>query len=124
MGELVLLIGTIVLVATITSVVFVLQVQRRRSRTFTGHQVEWENVQKRSLQMWEIQQEKREIELEHSLTSHVQRVQKAWKAWEANDTTHIASIVQQANATLLQTKLEQEVVRLPYIDEVSLKEHN
>ena len=122
MGEYVLLVGTIVLVATVTSIVFVLYVQRRRSRTFSAHQVEWENVQKRSQQIWEIQQEKRGIELKHSLTTHVQRVEIAWKEWEANDTFRIASCAQQSNAALLHRKLEQEVVRLPYIDEVPLKE--
>ncbi len=122
MGEYMLLIGTIVIVATVTSVVFVLQVQRQRSRVFTAHQVEWENVQKRSLQIWEIQQEKREIELAHSLTTHVQRLETAWKAWEAHDTSRIASTAQQSNATVLRTTLEQEVVRLPYTDEVPLKE--
>ena len=122
MVEAALLIGTIVLVAIITSVVFVLQVQRRRSKAFSAHQVEWENAQKRSQQIWEIQQEKRGIELEHSLTTYVQRVKSAWEVWEANDTSRIASSAQLSNTTFLQTKLEQEVVRLPYTDEVPLKE--
>ncbi len=122
MGESALLIATIVLVATVTSVLLVLQVQRRHSRAFSAHQVEWENMQKRSWQIWEIQQEKRGIELEHSLTTHVQHVELAWKAWEANDTSRIASTAQQSNATFLDTKLEQEVIRLPYTDEVPLKE--
>ena len=122
MVESVLLIGTIVLVATVTSVVFVLQVQRRRFRMFSTHQVEWENVQKRLRQIWEIQQEKRVVALEDSLTTHMQRVERTWKAWEANDTSRVASTAQQSNSALLHTKLEQEVVRLPYIDEVPLKE--
>ncbi len=122
MGAYALLIGIIILVATVTSVLFVLQVQSRRSRVFSAHQVEWENMQKRSQQIWEIQQEKRGIELEHSLTAHVQRVEMAWKAWEANDTSRIASTAQQSNATLLHTKLEQEVIRIPYTDEVPLQE--
>ena len=119
MSEYMLLMSIIVLVATITSVVFVLQVQRRCATTFSAHLMEWENVQKRSQQIWEIQQEKRGIELDHSLSTHVQRVVSEWKIWEANDTARIA---QQSNATLLHTKLEQEVVRLPYTDEVPLKE--
>ena len=122
MGESALLIGIIVLVATVTSVLLVLQVQRRHSSAFSAHQVEWENMQKRSRQIWEIQQEKRGIELEHSLTTHVQHVELAWKAWEANDTSRIASTAEQSNATFLHTKLEQEVIRLPYTDEVPLKE--
>ena len=122
MVEAVLLIGTIVLVAIVTSVVFVLQVQRSRSRAFSARRVEWENAQKRSLQIWEIQQEKRGIELEHSLKTYVQRVESAWEAWEANDTSRIASNARQSTAAFLQTKLEREVVRLPYTDEVPLEE--
>ena len=121
MGEYMLLIGTIVIVAIVTSVVFVLQVQRQRFRVFTARQVEWENAQKHSLQIWEIQQEKREIELAQSLKAHMQRVRIAWEAWEAHDTSRIASTSQQSNATILHTKLEQEIARLPYIDEVPLK---
>ena len=122
MGEYVLLAGIIILVATVTSIVFVLQVQRYRSRRFSAHLAEWENVQKRSQQIWEIQQEKRGIELEHALNTHVQRVKTAWKEWEAIDSSRIASTAKQSDTTLLHTKLEQEIVRLPYIDEVPLKE--
>ena len=116
-----LLIGTIVLVAMITSIVFVLQVQRRYTKTLSARQEEWENTQKRSLQIWEIQQEKRAIELEHSLTTHVLHVGKAWAEWEAKDTSLIASTAQQSQDILRHTKLEQEVVRLPFIDAVPLK---
>ncbi len=116
-----LLIGTIILVAIVTSVFFVLLVQRRYVKTLSTRQEEWESTQKRSLQTWEIQQEKRAIELENSLTAHVQHVEVQWKEWEAKDTSLIASAVQQSQSALRRTKLEQEVVRLPYIDEVPLK---
>ncbi len=122
MSETMLLIGTIVLVAIITSVFFVLLVQRRYVKTLSTRQDEWESTQKRSLQTWEIQQEKRAVELENSLTAHVQHVEIQWKEWEAKDTSLIASAVQQSQSVLRRTKLEQEVVRLPYIDEVPLKE--
>jgi len=120
-SECMLLVGTIVLVATITSAVFVLQVQRRYFMMRSARQVEWENTQKRSLQIWEIQQEKRAIELENSLAARVQRIEIAWKVWEAKDTSLIASIAQCSNATQLHTKLEKEVVRLPHTDEVPLE---
>lgn len=118
----ILLLSTIILVALVTSVVFVLQVQRLRFRKFSAHLVDWENAQKRSLQIWEIQQEKRAIELENSLTTTMQDVDIAWKEWEAKDASFIASTAQQSNALLLHRELEQEIVRLPFIDEVPLKD--
>ena len=122
MGEFVLIAGISIVVATITSVVLVLLVQKRRSKAFSAHLVEWENVQKRSQQIWEIQQEKRGIELEHALAGHVQRVKHAWKKWEAKDMSRIASAIHESNAKFLHTALEHEIVRLPYTDEVPLKE--
>ncbi len=120
-NENILLISTIVLVAMITSVIFVLQVQRHRFKMFSAHLVEWENARKRSLQIWEMQQEKRAIELENSLSTPVQRVAKAWKAWEVNDTSLVTSIAQQSNTLLHHTELEHEIVRLPFVDEIPLK---
>ena len=121
MGKEIVLIGVIVLVATITSVVFVLQVQKRHYATLSIHQAEWENVQKRSQQIWEIQQEKRAIELDHSLTTHVQHVERAWKVWEANDTSLIASTAEQHNTALMQIQLEKELTRLPYMEDIPLE---
>ncbi len=118
----ILLMSTIILVALVTSVVFVLQVQRLRSRKFSAHLVDWENAQKRSLQIWEIQQEKRAVELENSLTTNMQDVDIAWKEWEAKDASFIASTARQSNALLLHRELEQEIVRLPFIDDVPLKD--
>ena len=121
MSETIQLVGIIVLVAIITSIVFVLQVQRRYAKALSIRHEEWENTQKRSLQIWEIQQEKCAIELEHSLTAYVQHVGTAWQEWEAKDTSLIASTVNKSQSALQLTTLEQEVVRLPFIDEVPLK---
>ena len=121
MDQTVLLIGVIVLVATITSVVFTLQVQKRRYATLSARQAEWENAQKRSQHIWEIQQEKRATELEQSLTTHTQHVEKAWKAWEAKDTSLIASTAEHYTTTLMHIQLEKEVARLPYTDEIPLE---
>ncbi len=121
MGESMLLASTIVLVATFTSVIFVLLVQRRGSRLLSARQDEWENAREHSLQMWNVQQEKRLIEIERSLTTSVQRVETAWTTWEAHDASLIASIAQQARTRLLYTTLEQEIARIPSIDEVPLE---
>lgn len=122
MGEHMLLIGTVVLVATIISVVLTLQLQKRHYTMLSTRRVEWENVQKRSQQIWETQQEKRAIELEHSLTTHVQHIENTWKAWEAKDRSQIASTAQHYEATLAQIHIEQELARLPKTDEIPLKE--
>ncbi len=121
MSETMLLIGTIVLVAIITSIVFVLLVQRRYVKTLSTRQEEWKSTQNHVLQTWEIQQEKRAIELEHSLKIDVEHVDIQWKAWEAKDTSLIASTAQQSQVALQYIKLEQEVARLPCIDDVPLK---
>ncbi len=121
MGENTLLIGVIVLIATITSVALVLQVQKHHYATLSTRQEEWENVQKRSLQTWETQQEKRVIELDHSLTTHVQHVEMAWQTWEAKDTSLIASTAEQYNAMRMRVQLEKELTRLPYTDEIPLE---
>ncbi len=121
MNENILLISTIVLVAVVTSVVFVLQVQRHRSKMFFAHLMDWENAQKHSLQIWEIQQEKRVVELENTLSTHVQNVAITWNAMEEKDTSLVTSIAQQSNALLLRMEQEQEIVRLPFVDEIPLK---
>ncbi|GAC1388691.1 MAG: hypothetical protein NVS4B12_05530 [Ktedonobacteraceae bacterium] len=122
MGEHMLLIGTVALVATITSVVLTLQLQKRHYTMFSTRRVEWEKVQKRSQYIWETLQEKRPIELEHSLTTYIQHVEKAWKEWEAKDSAQIASTAQCYETTLGQIRVEQELARLPKTDEIPLKE--
>ncbi|GAC1636036.1 MAG: hypothetical protein NVS4B11_38440 [Ktedonobacteraceae bacterium] len=120
-AEQMLLISMIVLIAIVTSIVLVLQLQRHQDTRLSARRVEWENVQKRSQQIWETQQEKHAIELEHSLVASVQHMEQAWKVWEAKDRLLIASTAQQYETALAQMWLEQELARLPRTYEVPLK---
>ncbi len=120
MSSAALLVSTIVLVATFTSAIIVLLVQRHRARVLYTRQMTWENVLKRSQQIWKVQQEKRVATVEQSVNTSLQHLQAAWKAWEAEDASLIASTAQQTYTTLLHIKLEQEIARIPYRDEVPL----
>ena len=120
MSDAALLVSTIVLVATLTGVVFVLLVQRYRSRVLSAHQLTWENASKRSQQIWKVQQEKRVAGVEQSANASMQHLQTTWKAWEAKDRSLIASTAQQTYTTLLHVRLEQEIARIPHTDEVPL----
>lgn len=121
MSEYILLISIIVLVSTMTSILLVLQIQRHRYRVLSTQWEEWKNAQTRTQQIWETQQEKHIIELEHTLATHVQHVENAWRMWEAKDISLIASTAQECNATLMHVHLEQELARLLYTDEVPLE---
>ncbi len=120
MNEAGLLISTIVLVATFASVLFVLLVQRRRAIVLSARQLTWENAQKRSLQIWKVQQEKRVIEFEKAASIRTRQLETAWKAWEATNASLVADTAQEAHDALLRVKLEQEIARIPRTDDVPL----
>ena len=117
----ILLLGGIigVIIAVIASLI-ALKIQQRSLYSTSIQQQGWERAQEARQQQWQIQQEKRSVTLEKSLSVNVREVQQEWQAWEQKDALREQELKQQYEALATRTALENEVEHLPLIEEASL----
>ncbi len=112
--------GVIGVIVAIVASFVALKIQQRGLYSTTIQQQGWERAQEARQQQWQIQQEKRAVSLEKSLSGNVREVQQEWQAWEQKDTLREQELKQQYEALARRAALENEVEHLPLLEEASL----
>ena len=112
--------GVLGIIAAIIASLIALKIHQRSFKNTSIQQQGWERAQEARQQQWQIQQEKRTAELEKKLAGSVQQVQQEWQAWEQKDAIRAQEIKQQYEAATIRAARENEVERLPYLEEASL----
>lgn len=116
-----LLVGGIVgiLTGSIASLI-TLKIYQRRTDSTVIQQQGWQRAQEARHQQWQIQQEKRAIELEKKLVAHLRQMQQEWHAWEQKDSTRVETLRQQYESSVVHANVEHELARIPRLEEASL----
>lgn len=112
--------GIIGVIVAIVASLIALKIQQRSLYSTSIQQQGWERAQEARQQQWQIQQEKRSITLEKSLSVNVREVQQEWQAWEQKDALREQELKQQYEALAKRAALENEVDHLPLLEEASL----
>ena len=112
--------GVIGVIVAIVASFIALKIQQRSLYSTTIQQQGWEKAQEARQQQWQIQQEKRAVSLEKSLSGNVREVQQEWQVWEQKDALREQELKQQYETLALRAALENEVDHLPLLEEASL----
>jgi len=99
--------GIISLLAATIGALIAFKIQSRVLRNTGLEHEAWQLAQEAHQSVWEGNQRKQALELEHELTRQVQQIQEAWQRWEVHDTQRLAKLT-----------LEQKLASLPRIEDV------
>ena len=112
--------GVIGVVVAIVASFIALKIYGQSLHNATIQQQGWERAQEARQQQWQIQQEKRSTTLEKNLSMSVRQVQQEWQAWEQKDALRQQELKQQYEAVATRAALENEVERVPHLEDASL----
>jgi hypothetical protein len=120
MTQLIVMIGTVSLVAAILGALIALKLQYNYLNKMQAQFQAWERAQESHQRNWEIQQEKNAAELERRITRQVEQVHRDWEEWKVWDRERIETLVKQYEESELQLLVKRELDRLPRIEDAPL----
>ncbi len=85
--------GIISLLAATIGALIAFKIQSRVLRNTGLEHEAWQLAQEAHQSVWEGNQRKQALELEHELTRQVQQIQEAWQRWEVHDTQRLAKLI-------------------------------
>jgi len=122
------MIATIVVVcivavaASLAGALIALRVERGTVKSIQAEHEAWEQAQENYRRTWERKQAKRFAEAEAKFTALTQEMRADWETWTKKDAERIAALAQQYDTLEKQSQLEQELARLPHVEEMPLGE--
>ena len=122
------MIATIVVVcivavaASLAGALIALRVERGTVKSIQAEHEAWEQAQENYRRTWERKQAKRFAEAEAKFTALTQEIRADWETWAKKDAERIAALAQQYDTLEKQSQLEQELARLPHVEEMPLGE--
>lgn len=120
MVELLIVGGLICLLVIVTGTFIALQMQRRMLRRIHTEQDAWQHAQEGHQFQWQAGQRKQALDTERKLAAQVQEVRGEWKNWENKAEQRIGAMDQQFQTFTRRASLEQELARLPHVDDTPL----
>lgn len=107
-------------IAALAGALIALRIERGAIQSIQAEHEAWEQAQENSRRIWERKQAKRFAEAEANLTTLMQGIREDWEAWKKKDAERIAALTQQYETLEKQSRLEQELARLPHVEEMPL----
>src|SRR5712691_674375 len=95
MMKLVIVVGIFIMLTGIIAVVVALRIQYRILAEKHIEREAWEHAQESHQLVWEANQRKRALEVEHTLTGALKQIQKEWRQWEARNNDHSQKLSQE-----------------------------
>lgn len=109
-------------IAALAGALIALRIERGAIQSIQAEHEAWEQAQENSRRTWERKQTKRFAEAEVNLTTLMQGIREDWEAWKKGDAERIAALTQQYETLEKQSRLEQELARLPHVEEMPIGE--
>jgi len=122
MFEIIVVICIVAIVSALIGALIALRIERGAIKSIQAEHEAWEQAQQNSRRGWETNQAKRFAEAETKITRMVQEVRADWEVWKKYDQERIAAVAQQYETLEKQSQLEQELARLPHVEEMPLGE--
>lgn len=123
MIEMIVVVGSVSLLAALIGALIALKVQHRYLSRTQAQQQAWENAQQSYRYSWEIEQEKNVASFEDRCSAQVQEVKKAWEVWLARDGERVEALVKQHEQSDAQLHVKYELARLPRTEDTPLSLH-
>jgi hypothetical protein len=120
MTQLIVMIGTVSLIAAILGALIALKLQYNYLNKMQAQFQAWERAQESHQRNWEIQQEKNAAELERRITRQVEQIHEDWEEWKVWDRERIETLVKQYEESELQLHVKRELDRLPRVEDAPL----
>lgn len=120
MTQLIVMIGSVSLVAALLGALIALKLQYNYLNNIQAQFQAWVHAQESHRRNWEIQQEKNAAELERRITRRVEQVHKDWEEWKVCDRERIETLVKQYEESELQLHVKRELDRLPRVEDAPL----
>jgi len=122
------MIATIVVVcivavaAALAGALIALRVERGTVKSIQAEHEAWVQAQENYRHAWERKQAKRFAEAEAKFTALTREIRADWETWTKKDAERIAALAQQYDTLEKRSQLEQELARLPHVEEMPLGE--
>lgn len=110
----------VAIIAALAGALIALRIERGAIQSIQAEHEAWGQAQENSRRIWERKQAKRFAEAEANLTTLMQEIREDWEAWKKKDAERIANLTQQYETLEKQSRLEQELARLPHVEEMPL----
>ena len=111
---------TLILISLLAGTVGALVALRIQYRTLEEGRQErdaWREAQEGRQRTWEVRQAKRNVEVERQLLNQIKDLRREWQGWQQH---WYEAAAQQQQAQQARADLEQELARLPHIEDVEL----
>ncbi len=122
MFELIVVVCIVAIVSALIGALIALKIEGGAIKNIQAEHEAWEQAQQNSRRGWESNQVKHFAEAEKKITRVAQEIRAEWEVWKKYDQERIAAVAQQYETLEKQSQLEQELARLPHVEDMPLGE--
>jgi type II secretory pathway pseudopilin PulG len=122
MVETIVVVCIVAIIASLFGALIALRIERGAIQGIQAEHEAWEQAQENYRRTWERKQAKRFADAEAKFAALTQSIREDWEAWKKKDTERIEALAQQYETLEKQSRLEQELARLPHVEEMPLGE--